>query len=92
MASDILQFLKINRRIVNNQDNVLDDLIYRVCAHTGLQFDQAQEVVFLLFEEMISEIFDHNQVKLFFGILEQNKQYNKVDFKANQELDLIAYE
>lgn len=80
---NLLTYLIENRRQVSNDNGELDEIIYTVCAHTGLEFDQAQEVTLLLFEEIISQLLLGNPIRFFFGnmFFTPKKQSLVIDLK-----------
>lgn len=75
LLPNIYKYLKNVHRIVDGNNS--RELIYRICAYTGQDFDVSKEILEITFEEMLNSMIEKNGLLFSFGTLTiSNNKFN----------------
>jgi hypothetical protein len=81
LLPNVYSYLKNVHRIIDGNDS--KELIYRICAYTGQDFDVSKEILEITFEEMMNAIIREKGLLFSFGIL--NIANNKFNCKTHKK-------
>jgi hypothetical protein len=75
LLPNVYSYLKNVHRIVDGNES--KELIYRICAYTGQEFDVSKEILEITFEEMLNSMIDKKGLLFSFGIVTiSNNKFN----------------